>query len=286
MTDTSLEAQLTALKSPMSHDEMVAAASRRGWWYICEHWLRTMRSYIGSVFGVGIAQPVLYLLAMGIGLGVVVDQATDTQATLGMSYLHFIAPALLLSAGLSSAMEENTFSIMAGFKWRETYFGPQVTPITPTQIAQGHVLGCTIRYFLSLSIYLVILVLFGAAQGWAAVWLLPIGILTASAVGLLAMGYASQVTQDKGQFALINRFIVLPMTLFSGTFFPLETLPGFLHPLGWISPLWHGVSLSRAVVTPLEIPDWRAAIHVAYLLVLCAVGWFFARRHFNRRLVG
>lgn len=286
MTDVTLESRLSALKPPMSHDEMAAVTARRGWWQICEHWLRTMRSYIGSVFGVGLAQPVLYLLAMGIGLGVVVDQATDTDAVLGMSYLHFIAPALLLSAALSSAMEENTFSIMSGFKWRETYFGPQVTPVTPVQIAQGHVLGCTIRYTLSLTIYLAVLLAFGAVQGWASLWLLPLGVLTASAVGLPVMAYASQITQDKGQFALMNRFIVLPMTLFSGTFFPLESMPVALQPLGWISPLWHGVSLSRAAITPLEIPVWLGVVHVAYLVLLCGVGWWFARRHFNRRLVG
>lgn len=286
MTDTSLEARLTALTPPLTHDEMATATARRGWWYLCEHWLRSMRAYLGSVFGVGIAQPVLYLLAMGIGLGVVVDNATDTDAALGMSYLTFIAPALLLSAALSSAMEENTYSIMSGFKWRETYYGPYVTPATPVQIAQGHVLGCTIRYVLSLGIYLLVLVLFGAVEGWSSLWLLPIGLLTAHAVGLPVMAYASQITQDKGQFALINRFIVLPMTLFSGTFFPLESMPLLLRPIGWVSPLWHGVSLGRAAVTPAQIPGWLAAIHVVYLVALAGLGWWFARRHYNRRLIG
>ena len=285
MTETQNGEKIFSLRVPMSHDQMAAAAHRFGWWHFCEHWLRQMRAYMGSIFGVGVAQPVLYLLAMGIGLGVVVDGATDTEAVLGMSYLHYIAPALLMSTALSAAMEENTFSIMSGFKWRYTYFAPQVTPLTPTQIAQGHALGTTIRYTLSLAIYLAVLLAFGAVQGWASLWLLPIGVLTACAIGLPVMGYASGLETERGQFALMNRLLVLPMMLFSGTFFPLETLPGFLQPIGWLSPLWHSVSLSRAVVTPLAIPPWLAAVHVSYLLALCLVGAWFARKHFNERLV-
>lgn len=286
MTEMDVEAKLSSLKAPMSHDEMARAVHDHGWRYYGEHWLRQMRAYVGSIFGVGVAQPVLYLLAMGVGLGMVVDQATNTDATLGMSYLHFIGPALLLSTAVSAAMEENTFTIMGGFKWQRLYFGPQVTPLTPTQIAQGHVAGVTFRYVLSLVIYWVVLMAFGAVQGWAALWLIPIGVLTASSIGLPMMGYASSITQDKGQFALVNRFLILPMTLFSGTFFPLETLPVFLQPLGWASPLWHAVSLSRAIVTPLTIPWWLGLVHVAYLLALCVVGWWFTQKHYNRRLVG
>lgn len=286
MTEATLEQRISALKPPMTHDQMAAATAHRGWWFMCEHWLRNMRAYIGSVFGVGLLHPILFLLAMGVGLGMVVDGATDTESVLGMSYLTFIGPALLLSTALSTAMEENTFTVMAGFKWRRTYYGPQVTPITPTQIASGHVAGTIIRYSLTITIFLTVLFVFGAVEGARALWLIPLGVLTSAAVGLAIMAYSSHITEDRGQFALINRFVIMPMTLFSGTFFPLESMPIFVQPLGWVSPLWHAVSLGRALVTPATIPVWLGVLHVAYLLALCLGGWLIARRQYNRRLVG
>lgn len=279
-----LAARVTALRAPMTHDEMAEATRRRGALHTMEHWLLQARAYAGSIIGVGVLSPLLYLLAMGIGLGIVVDKASGGQ--LGMPYLHFIAPALLLSTAVQAAVEENTYTVMGGFKWRRTYFGPQVTPLTPEQIAEGHVLGVSLRYLLTCCIYLAVLAAFGATTGWGALWLVPIGVLTASAVGLPVMAWSSTITEDKGQFALLNRFVIMPMMLFAGTFFPLETLPIFLQPLGWASPLWHGVSLGRVATTGMREPLWLTLAHVGYLVALAVVGFVLARRQYQRRLVG
>lgn len=279
-----LAARITSLRAPMTHDEMARAVERRGAWYHTEFWLLQARAYVGSILGVGVLSPLLYLLAMGIGLGIVVDAAGGPD--LGMPYLHFVAPALLLSTAMQAATEENTFTVMAGFKWRYTYFAAQVTPLRPAQVAAGHVLGVTLRYAVTCGIYLAVLAIFGAIPRVGGVLLLPIGVLTASAIGLPILAWASTITTEKGQFALMNRFIIMPMMLFSGTFFPLETLPVFLQPIGWVSPMWHGVSLGRWAATGTDLPGWLAVVHLAYLGGLCVLGWVLARRHYERRLSG
>ncbi len=277
-------ARLTSLRIPMTHDQMADAVARRGSLLTMETWLVQARAYVGSILGVGLLSPLLYLTAMGVGLGVVVDRASGG---LGVPYLHFVAPALLLMTAMQAATEENTFTIMGGFKWRETYYAPQVTPIEPEQIAEGHVLGVTLRYLVTCVIYWVVLAVFGAIPHLATgLLLIPIGVLCASSVGLPIMAWSSTITQDKGQFALLSRFVIMPMMLFAGTYFPLETLPVFLRPLGWVSPLWHAVELGRAATIGADVSGGMIAVHVGYMLALCVGGWVLARRHYRRRLVG
>ncbi|RMB61407.1 ABC transporter permease [Tessaracoccus antarcticus] len=283
--DADAAARVTSLRAPMTHDEMAAAVARRGSLFTLETWLVQAKAYVGSILGVGLLSPLLYLMAMGVGLGVVVDRASG--GGLGVPYLHFVAPALLLSTAMQAATEENTFTIMGGFKWRETYYAPQVTPITPEQIAGGHVLGVTLRYLVTCIIYWVVLAVFGAIPHVVTgLLLIPIGVLCASSVGLPIMAWSSTITQDKGQFALLGRFVIMPMMLFAGTYFPLETLPIYLQPIGWVSPLWHAVVLGRAVTIGTPVPAGMVVVHVGYMVALCLVGWFLARRHYRRRLVG
>ncbi|MDO5735331.1 MAG: ABC transporter permease [Propionibacteriaceae bacterium] len=277
--------RLTSLRVPMTHDEMAAAVASRGSVFTLEMWLVQAKSYAGSILGVGVLSPLLYLMAMGVGLGVVVDKASG--GGLGVPYLHFVAPALLLTTAMQAATEENTFTIMGGFKWRETYYAPQVTPIEPEQIAGGHVLGVTLRYLVTCIIYWAVLAVFGAIPHLlTGLLLIPIGVLCASAVGLPIMAWSSTITQDKGQFALLGRFVIMPMMLFAGTYFPLETLPIYLRPLGWVSPLWHAVELGRAVTIGAPTTAMMVVVHLGYMSALCVIGWVLARRHYRRRLVG
>ncbi len=269
----------------MTHDEMADAVARRGSLFTLEAWLVQAKAYVGSILGVGLLSPLLYLMAMGVGLGVVVDRASG--GGLGVPYLHFVAPALLLSTAMAAATEENTFTIMAGFKWRETYFAPQVTPVRPEQIAGGHVLGVSLRYLVTCVIYWVVLAVCGAIPHLVTgLLLIPIGMLCASSVGLPIMAWASTITQDKGQFALLGRFVIMPMMLFAGTYFPLDTLPVFLRPIGWVSPLWHAVELGRAATLGTPMATWMVAVHVGYMILLCLGGWVLALSHYRRRLRG
>jgi ABC-type multidrug transport system permease subunit len=141
-----------------------------------------------------------------------------------------------------------------------------------------------IRMLVTLGIYYGFMLLFGAVPspiGFLAVFA---ALLTGLGLGALLMGYTATLTDDNGQLVMVMRFIVLPMTLFSGTFFPLSVLPPYLQWIGWISPLWHGTQLSRVFAYGASEPIWLGAVHVLYLAGLLALGWTWARRVTARRL--
>ncbi|WP_411375833.1 ABC transporter permease [Arthrobacter sp. MPF02] len=268
-----------------AHSPEVAAAKARRWgaFYYAEQVLRVMKNYAWSMLMYSVGQPVAYLFAMGVGLATLVD-SQDAAAFGGVSYLTFIAPALLMSAAVMTAANEFTFPVMAGFKWRRTYFGPHASPLTPSQIAAGHIMAVTLRLLLQSAIYFAAVALFGATPHGSA-WL---GILVATLAGLSfglpLMAYSASITEDKGQFALVMRLIVMPLFLFSGTFFPLDTLPLALRWIGWISPIWHGTELGRVAGYGYQEPPLLTLVHVAVLAGLAAVGWILTRRRFEKRM--
>ncbi|MET1063457.1 MAG: ABC transporter permease, partial [Arthrobacter sp.] len=104
--------------------------------------------------------------------------------------------------------------------------------------------------------------------------------------GLPLMAYAASIKEDKGQFAMVMRFIVMPLFLFSGTFFPLDTLPLTVRWIGWISPIWHGTEVGRVLSYGYEEPALLTIAHVLFLLALCAVGWVLTKRQFVKRMGG
>ncbi|MGX5714464.1 ABC transporter permease [Arthrobacter sp. MAHUQ-56] len=269
---------------PSAHSPAEAAAKARRWgaFYYAEQVLRVMKGYTWSILMYSVGQPVAYLFAMGVGLASLVD--TGSVAFGGVAYLAFIAPALLVSAAVMTAANEFTFPVMAGFKWRRTYFGPHASPLTPGQIAAGHIMAVTLRLFLQSAVYFAAVALFGASPsgwGWAGVF---VATLAGLAFGLPLMAYSASITEDKGQFALVMRFIVMPLFLFSGTFFPLDNLPLAVRWIGWISPIWHGTELGRVLSFGYREPPLLTAVHVAVLSLLAVAGWILTRRRFARRM--
>lgn len=256
---------------------------RYGAWYVAEHRFRNMRAYTQTIVSTSIGNPLLYLYALGVGLATLVDRNIDGVGG-DVSYLTFVAPALLASAAVNVATEEFTYPIMLGFKWNPVFYGMNAAPIAPGQIIDGIVLSVTVRMVAQTAIFYVFMLLFGAVPSTLGVIMIATATLTGLGFGALIMAYATTIEEDKGQFAMVMRFLVLPLTLFSGTFFPLEALPGYLHWIGWLSPLWHGAELSRVFSYGMQEPIWLTIIHVAYLTVLFAWGWMIARRVTARRL--
>ncbi|HEX9088117.1 MAG TPA: ABC transporter permease [Arthrobacter sp.] len=277
----------TAASALRAHSPEVSAARARRWGslYFAEHVLRVMKSYGWTIVMYGVGQPVAYLFAMGVGLATLVD--TNSGAGFGgVSYLTFIAPALLVSAAVMAAASELTFPIMDGFKWRRIYYGPHASPLTPQQIALGQIIAVTVRFLLQSTIYFVVVALFGAAPspwGWVSIL---VATLTGLAFGLPLMAYAASITQDKGQFAMVMRFIVMPLFLFSGTFFPLDTLPLAVRWVGWISPIWHGTELSRVFSYGYQEAPLLTIAHFVFLLALTVAGWVLTKRRFIKRMAG
>ena len=257
---------------------------RFGAWYVAEHRFRVMRSYLQTVVVTGIGSPLVYLFAMGVGLGSLVSSNMGDSAMNGVSYLTFVAPALLATAAMTAASEEFTYPIMLGFKWNPTFFGMNASPISPGQIIDGIVISVIARLLGTCVAYYVFMLLFGAvpsAWGFVAIF---VAVLTGLAFGAPVMTYVATIQQDTGQIAMLMRFVLLPLSLFSGTFFPLTAMPIYLQWIGWISPLWHGTQLSRVFAYGLSEPLWLTIVHVVYLVALLVVGWLWTRRIAGRRL--
>ncbi|CAI3794480.1 ABC transporter permease [Pseudarthrobacter sp. MM222] len=268
-----------------AHSPAVSAARARKWgaFYYAEQVLRVMKGYGWTIVLYGVGQPVAYLFAMGVGLATLVD-TNSTTAFGGASYLAFIAPALLISAAVMTAATEFTFPVMDGFKWRRVYYGPHASPLTPGQIAGGQIIAVTLRLVLQSAIYFGVVALFGAAPGgWG--WVsIVVATLAGLSFGLPLMAYAASITDDKGQFAMVMRFIVTPLFLFSGTFFPLDTLPLAVRWTGWISPIWHGTELGRVFSYGYPETPLLTLAHAGFLLGLAVLGWMLSKRQFVRRM--
>jgi lipooligosaccharide transport system permease protein len=203
-----------------------------------------LRTWRGSVFG-SFAQPVLFLLAMGVGLGSYVDRAgSDVMG--GVPYLEFLAPALLVSTVMQGGVFEATFPVLAGFHWVKRYHAMVATPLTPYAIAFGQIAWIATRATMVGAIFAVVIVLFGAAATPGIVFAIPVGTLTALAFATPIGAYMA-TQRDTTAFNSIWRFGITPLFLFSGTFFPIQQLPEQIRWIAWLLPLWHGVDVARAL---------------------------------------
>lgn len=255
-----------------------------GAWFVAEARLRTMRAYLRTIVMGSLFNPLMYIFALGLGIGSYIDRNGGGQGLGGVSYLTFVGPALLASAALTAAFEETSFPVMGGFKWTREFWAMNATPIDARQIVDGVLLAAGFRIVFTVLAFWCCLAAFGAMPSGAAFLAMPAAVLTALAFGSAIMAIASRLEEDDGWFAIINRLVIAPMFLFSGTFFPLESLPLGLRWIGWISPLWHGTQLGRIAAFGLAEPAWLVAAHLAFLAALLAAGLVLSRKSFARRL--
>jgi lipooligosaccharide transport system permease protein len=230
----------------------------------------------------------MYLLGLAVGLAALIQVPVISHGR-EVGYLVFVAPALLVTAAIAVASEEMTYPVMAGFKWRRYFYGFNASSLSSPQIAHGVIAGATARMFVAVGAYYLFLWIFDffvetvphPETGWLSI---PVGVAAGLAFGIPLMAYAGSIQDDKGQFALVQRFIFMPMFLFSGTFYPLETLPVALQWIGWVSPLWHGAELGRVATYGADIAPGMIVLHVVYLIVLMVAGYLWGRRIFIERL--
>lgn len=241
------------------------------------------RTYRASLFS-SFLSPLMFLGAMGIGLGTYVDRSGNDLLG-GLTYLQFLGPGLLAATVMQSAAFEATFPIIGGLQWNKTFHAMYATPISARDIALGNLAWIAVRLTFIAVVFTIVITLFGAASSPLVVLGIPTAVLTGMAfAGPIAAFAATQRTMEK--FNAVFRFGVTPLFLFSGTFFPIESLPSYLQPLVWLSPLYHGVALSRglALGTAGEDPV-RMLVHVAVLTGLAVVGAILTIRTVQRRLL-
>src|SRR6188508_2558689 len=233
---------------------------------VFEHRLLTYRrTFRASIFS-SFLSPVLFLAAMGIGLGAYVS---DPAAIGGVSYLVFLAPGLLAATAMQAASFEATFPIIAGLEWSRVFHAMYATPISPRDIAFGNLAWIAARLT---PIFTIVIVLFGAAESPTIVLAIPAAVLTGMAFACpIAAFAATQKTPNR--FATIFRFGITPLFLFSGTFFPINSLPPIAQAVAWITPLYQGVALTRALSLGTALDDPIAMLfHVLYLSTFAIVG--------------
>lgn len=262
----------------------VERIQRLGAFYIAAARLRSMSKWKAIIAVVDIGNPLFYLIAVGIGIGVLVEQSSGTTGTNGIKYIAFIAPALLVNSVISAVMDECVFPTIEGFKWRKLFFAQNATPISGRQIAIGVYLAALARGILSVTIYYLLLLIFNIIDFGVSAVLIPIALLGGGAFGALILFAASKTEKDDQFFSILGRLVVMPMFLFSGTFFPLSLMPIFLQPIGWISPLWHAVELGRAAAFDYGLSTGMVVIHLVVLISALATGLILAMRQFEARL--
>lgn len=252
--------------------------------FVAENRIRNMIKWWASIVAFGIGNPSLYLLSIGIGVGSLVDSSLGPNAIDGVSYLTFLAPALLATAGIQGAMDEVTWPTLEGFVWDRTFFSMNSTSITGKQIVDGILLAAMARCVLQVFMYELCLLAFGAIS-WQSV---PILLLVSATAGFgfsaIMLGLSASIKDDDGMFALIGRFVITPMFMFSGTFYPITSMPIYLQWIGWISPQWHATNLGRAMSYGMPIESWLLYVHWGLMLVMAIIGITWSHRVFESRL--
>lgn len=227
-----------------------------------------------------VVQPVLFLLGLGFGFG---SQVTPGSATAGLSYVEYLAPALMVANAVQLATFESSYLVIDAFKWNRKYVAMVTAPLSPAQVAAGQLTWTGLRIVGSSLAYLAVAWVLGALTGPGVLLSVVIAVLTGLVVAAAVTAYAATLESDQS-FAGVFRFIIVPMMLFAGTFFPVDTLPVWLRPIAWATPLWHGNELARgAAFGGMDLGP--AAGHLAYLVATLGLGTWLCVRLFRRRLL-
>lgn len=243
---------------------------------------RTWRGRIISTF----VNPALFLAGMGLALGSLVD-AGSGSASLPIPFITFAATGLLAATAMQTGFGEGAWPVMAGIKWRKTYDAMLATPLNTGHVVSGQLIWGAMHLCFTLGVYAAIAVLFGAIEPLPALVAVGPAVLTGVAFQAASTAYTSHLDDDYG-ITNVMRFVIMPMFLFSGTFFPVSQLPDWLEPVAALTPLFHGVELVRKLALPGSVPPVVSTIpmwvHLAYLLILASVSWVLAVRFLDRRL--
>jgi len=277
MTDVALSEGLFRLErhSARSHPRWMLAFS---FWFLL--YRRTWRGSILSTF----VYPTLYLASMGIGLGGLVNQHVGTHSLSlgGVSYLRFVTPGILVASAMQIGINEASWPVMSAIRWQRSYLAQCATPLRVIDVFIGHLAWIALRLLFACAVFVGISAGFGVVQS-------PLSLLEILAATLLGLAFATPMAalaalfRGDEAFSTINRLLIVPLFLFSGTFFPIAQLPGQLQLVAELTPLYHGVALCRSLAGG-HLLLWSNLEHLSYLLVLSSLGVVFGRRTYSRRL--
>lgn len=237
----------------------VLGSARQIWWRNLVLFRKSYRTTIVPNF----FEPVFMLLALGVGLGGYVS-----QAAIGSSYLMFVAPGLLAVTAMNGAVFEVTYNVYVRLRQARSYDATITSPVEPTDIALGEILWALTRCTVYSGVFLAILALMGHVHSMTAVLVVPALVPLGAVFACIGLLFTSRVRAINA-YSYFYTLALTPLTLTSGVFFPVDRLPGVLRLIAHLSPLQHGIALSRSLIVRGEIA--AALPHFAYLVCLAAV---------------
>ena len=237
------------------------------------------RTWKGTIF-VSFVSPLLFLAAMGLGLGSLISQG-PVRTVDGVSYLAFLAPGLLAATTMQTAYVETTYPIIAKIQWLRTYDGMLATPLTIGNVVVGEICWLAFRLATVAIIFFLVMLLFGTVHTTLAPLAILVAILNGLAFGAPILAFTATQKTDNA-FSVIGRFIITPLFLLGGAFFPIHQLPQFLQGIAWLTPLAHGVALARGLTIGRITSS--AGVDVVVLLGYATVGIIAASITMRRRL--
>ncbi|WP_141013133.1 ABC transporter permease [Nocardioides sambongensis] len=242
-------------------------------------WRRTWRGVIVSSF----LSPFLYVLAMGVLLGGFVEADPDVLEG-ATSYLAFVVPGLIAAHAMQTAVSETTYPVMGMIKWQRVYESMLATPLEPRHVVGAHLSSVVLHLAVTCGLYNLVMVPFGVFEAWWSPFLAFVAqVLCGTAFAAIVYGYATRVRSEES-FGVLFRVGVFPLFLFSGAFFPVVNLGEAGAWLARVTPLWHGVNLSR-MLTLDHVTWWVAAVNAGVLVALVVLGWRWSVSGLQKRMI-
>ena len=262
-----------AVMSPLPRWEMVVRQT--------PYWTTVYkRTWKGSVV-TSFVMPLLYVLAMGVLLGGFISTGADLEGA--PTYLAFVAPGLVAAQAMQTATGETTWPVMGNIKWHRTYYAMVGTPLAVPDVVAAHLVFVMFRIATTVVVFLVVMAPFGVFESVVGVLLAwPVLVLVGMSFAGVFFAYSATIRSEQS-FAIIYRLLVIPLFLFSGAFFPISNLSAPLEWVARLTPLWHGVDLTRMLVLG-QVRPGLAMVHLTYLVVLSLVGWWLAVWRLDKRM--
>lgn len=247
-------------------------------WY--RNWVVYLRTWKVS-FLPPFLEPILYIAAFGFGLGSLIDSISYGNQKL--SYVEFIAPALIAVSIMNSSFFETTYSSFVRMYYLKTFDATMSAPVSVDEVTTGEIIWGATRSLIAAAIMLAVLIAFGLIKFKYSLLILPLAVLGGLGFGAMGMMFTG-IVPNIDLFTLPTFLFITPMFLFSGTFFPLDTLPGWAQVLALTLPLTHLSNLSREIC--LGFPGGLSILwSVLYLVCFAAVFFLVALVVMRRRLV-
>lgn len=230
-----------------------------------------------------VVQPLLYMLGLGVGVGALVDSNTGSSDVLGgASYVAFVAPGLLVTTAMALGAMESMWPVMGGLRWSRGYHGIIATSLTPRDIVFGHAVWMVVRCGLASAAVAAALACFADTRSWGLAPGVVIAVWVGLAFAMPIMAFSINAEMD-GSFAAVQRFVVIPLFLFGGAFYPLTQLPAAVAWVARATPLWHGVVAARQF-TQGGMVWWAVLGHLAYVGLWVTGGTAVAERRMRKKL--